>query len=460
VERGAALTDLIVPLTLEQEWFFARRIADGGRWMPITRTLDIDGPLDISHFLMAFRAVIRRHQGMRTTIGISEAGEPHQVIHSPSEDIPLTCQWVACRSRQQFEAYASSAARADVMSRWNPVRDPLYRMRLLRRSEDEHILLAAFDHLAFDDRSAELFFHYLWAAYRDEEGVAAISGEPDVGSDLADTVRAERDRYAIRAAGINADYWARSYAQAPATWTLNQRGTHQAKSGWKCDVATLDLDVDATARVRAAVAKAGTTTLVACVAVFAWTVFNLTVQDRVAIYMPLDNRGSADRGIIGNFACVRPVIVDRTDGPPTAYLEQVAGKIFRALAYRHMDWASENRCELAQLASAPTSSAYRGLSVNYLRADGVETTGALTARLRVRRTGYAPRLVFRTSPSLTLLVRDWPGALQLTFVYTTELFTPERAQSALSSYAVQVMALGSSANGTTPRSSQHHANLP
>jgi hypothetical protein len=436
------MAEVIVPMTLEQEWFFARRITDGGIRMAITRAFDIDGLLEIERFLAAFRAVFSRHQGMRTAIRIDQRGEPCQVISPPSADIPLICQSVACRSRAQFEAYARSAVRADRMCRWSPVRDPLYLVRLLRRSEKEHILLATFDHLAFDDRAVELFFHYLWGEYSGEHGMAVGVHEADVAGDLAACVRAERHRYSCRGADINPEYWARRYALAPTTWVADKHGAQQAGSRYESYQTNLHFDAGSSARVRSRAAEVGASMLVASLSVFAWMAFQLTAHRRVTIYVPFDDRGSADRGVIGNFACVRPIIVDRANGPAATYLDQVAGQVFRALAYRHMDGKSERRCELLQLAAAHASDSYRALSVNYLRADGVEVPVAPAPGLSVRRVSYSQSLPSPGGAALGLVVRDSPEMIRLGLKYTKELFSPERARLALSSCAAQLMAFG------------------
>lgn len=432
------MTDLRVPLTLEQEWFFARRIADGGAPMMITRALDIDGPLDVGRFITAFRSVVNRHQGMRTTIGIGERGEPHQVIHPPSDDIPLICQAIASRSREQFEAYAKRVAWADRISRRNPVRDPMYRMRLLRRSENEHVLLASFDHIAFDDRAIELFFYYLWAEYSSEPGMAAGAGAPAGAGDLAATVRAEHDRYASRAAGVNARYWAGRYALAPASWVADGTDEQRAEAGYERGTANVTLAAKQAAKVRAAARQAGVSTLDVCVSVFAWTVFRLTVRDRVAIYLPFDNRGPAQRGVIGNFACVRPLIVDRVHGSAEAYLGQVAAQVLRALTHRHLDGQSERHCEQLQLAAAQTASARRSLALDYLRKDGVEIPAAPATGLSVRRARYSPQPPAAVPESLVLFIGDAPEALRLNLMHTKRLLPPERASSVLATYAAQL----------------------
>jgi Condensation domain len=426
---------ITAPLTLEQQWFISRRITSGGARMSVTRSYDLNGPLDITRFLASARSVIARHQGMRARIGIDGGGDANLVIQPPGDDIPLICQAVACRSREQFEAYARSSATADMGARWNPVREPMYRLRLLRRSEDEHILLGTFDHIGFDDRAVELFFRYLWREYAG--GLSDASGEDDI--DLVTAVRQELERYGRRAATANSRYWLARYALAPARWVPTGAGAMD--EGRRREGTDLDLSPEELAEVRSTATEHGASAFEACICVFAWTAFGLTRQERAAIYIPLDNRGPDHKGVIGNFACVRPLVLDRRDGPAAGYLEQARTEVFRALAHRHLAADSERLAELAQLAAARSSTAHRSLGVNYIRADAAETGDTISSGLTVRRAGYAP-VPPAAVPTLGLIVRDSPDNMRLSLLYTMSTLDAGQARAQLRACADALRTFG------------------
>ena len=258
--------------------------------MLVTRGFDIVGPLDVDRLLEALYAVIEQHQGMRATVNISEHGHPNLVIHPQATQRPLVLQAVTARSRGQFEAYARSAGRADMTSLWDPVRGPLYRLRLLRWSAKEHILLGTFDHLAFDDRAAELFFHYLWVGYSDPDGTASGTENTGTSIDLATSIKMERERYADRATSVNTEYWARLYAQIPEDPSSDRNHGQESEPEYECDNASLELNADSAADIRLAAARAEVSMFTAYAAVFAWTAFNHIRREKLAIYVPLDNR--------------------------------------------------------------------------------------------------------------------------------------------------------------------------
>jgi hypothetical protein len=310
-------------------------------------------------------------------------------------------------------------------------------LRLLRRSAEEHILLGTFDHLAFDDRAVQLFFHYLWASYSGPDDTAPDAGTSRASIDLDASIHSERERYASRASGINAEYWASVYGQMPEDRSPEQIANRGAEPEYERGDAVLGLNRDSAEDIRSAVAGAGVSMFTAYVSVFAWTAFNLTKRETLAIYVPLDNRRPADRWVIGNFACVRPVIIHRTDGIVESYLEQVAGQLLRSLTHRHLDGASEHRVETGTGNVRPR----RGLALNYMRADGAEVVVSSKTGLTVQRAYYAPIPATRSATALVLAVRDEPHAVRLNLQYTKIFLSAEQANAALSSCVRHLMGL-------------------
>lgn len=437
------MTDLIVPLTLEQQWFVDRRIADGGARMSLTRAFDVDGPLDVGRFLSAAQTVVSRHQGMRTAVRFDSSGHASQVIKAPTTEMPMVCQAIACRSREQFETYATKAAAADVTTRWDPVAGPLYTIRLLRRSEEDHVILATFDHLAFDDRAIELFFGYLWTEYARPPGESSATDAQPTAGDLAGSVRREHERFATRAATTNANYWIARYAQAPA-WT--PAGFAASPEPTLRESASLDLDGADSAQVRSSVARAGATTLEAIICVLARTAFEMSPQDRMAVYLPLDNRPRQDVGVIGNFACVRPLVLERRPGAPDVYLQDVRTQLFRAFAHRHLDGPSERRAELSQAEAAGGTLVRRSVAVNYIPGDGGIAAMGLPSAVTVRRAWYTPSLP-AWSPSLALVVRDTPDVLRLSLLHSRGLLDGAEAISRLQACAAALRSFGLGSGG-------------
>ncbi|HEY1618675.1 MAG TPA: condensation domain-containing protein [Streptosporangiaceae bacterium] len=394
--------------------------------MSIVRGYDLLGPLDVELFLASAAAVTARHQGLRARLAFTGDGEPALRVLPPTEPCPLTCQAVACDSREQFAAYARAMARQDLQARWDPVASPLYQLRLLRRTAEDHILLATFDHFGFDERAVEIFVRDLWAAY---ENGGALPGP--AGPELAEYLKRQRARYGRRAATVNAAYWARLTAGVPPALQIAAHphglGPRLAQRHWFFR----DLDPAATAGLRAACRDAPCSPFEACTAVLGRLAFTLTGQDRLAVYVPTDSRERHENDVIGNFAAIRMLALDRPEqGGTPAMLAQVRGQALRAMAYRHLSGGTEAELAAGQLRRWGLTT-QRQLLVNYFRSvdrgRGWAASEFALAGLRVTPVRYAPMTV-AFHPSLALYVYDSGDALRAGFYYNCDVLPDAAAR--------------------------------
>jgi Condensation domain len=414
-----------LPLSVEQEWFVAARIADPNQRYSVVQAFDLDGPLDIGLFASSLNAVVSRHEGMRVRLAITDRGEPVQAVTPASGDVPVSYQAVACRSRGQFEAYARGMARADLTAKWSPVGDPLYRLRVLRRSQTEHILLSTFDHLAFDMRALATFTRDLWLAYANDGQVPEeITGPP--GS-LALALQRQRERHGRRCGTVNARYWAKRLAVAPPIWQI-PGAQHGALTMVPAQSQFYPIGVDRATRLQSACRRMRCSVFELCVSVFAWLVFQLTRQQRLAIYVPLDTRGSESHDVIGMFSGVCPLVLDRAAGGPPAFLGQVKKEVFKALLHRPVLAAAENAAVMSQQARWQMMP-QRSLALNYMKGEEIpEVAGCGDLRVNLRR--YAPLLMGRAA-ALGLIIFDYGSKLSVALKYAPGLFPDDMADGLL-----------------------------
>src|SRR5262249_44297295 len=77
--------DRTVPLprsfSLERPWF-VQPLAPGGSAYRVTAALRIGGPLDVGVLEQCFRALVERHETLRTTFGHGADGRPVQQVNS------------------------------------------------------------------------------------------------------------------------------------------------------------------------------------------------------------------------------------------------------------------------------------------------------------------------------------------------------------------------------------------
>jgi pyridoxine 4-dehydrogenase len=414
-----------IPLSFEQEWFYLRYLLRPGEGYPLTIAYDISGHLDTRAFRLALPGVIARHPAILLTVCDGDPSAPRQRVNGSGSLIqePLV-QLVTCESRAQFQAYARAAAKHDQQARWIPYSGPQYQFRLLRRSATEHIFLGTFSHMNMDFTALRIFEGDLWQLYSHfAAGTPADLGEP---ASLVSAIRGQADRYRSRARAANADYWDRRSAVLPPVWQYAyQPGVpRRAESAW----ASLKYGEPAAGRLRQACRAAGCSVFDLVLSVTAWLAFQMTYQDRLAIYIAVNARHIIGKSMAGMFSAVRPALFRRVPGGPGDFLGQARREVTRTLAHHYVHGADEIAATMRSWSRWGVEPR-RTLSVNYIKAPPQLAERAVPPDVSVGVGDYFPSLP--ASPAgLRLVVFDTEDTLRLRFNYNpTEI--PEAVMSRL-----------------------------
>ncbi len=107
------------------------------------------GPFDRLAMEMAFTEIIRRHEAWRTTFGWKGA-DLIQRIQPPPDHIEIPFLDVSGLPVESREKSALKIAEVDALTPFDLEAGPMYRLRLIRFSEEEHRLYLALHHIIFD----------------------------------------------------------------------------------------------------------------------------------------------------------------------------------------------------------------------------------------------------------------------------------------------------------------------
>ena len=149
--------------TQRRLWFMHRLDRSGSIAYQSTISLVLCGPLDRSALRAALDALVRRHALLRAAFP-AESGQPAQIVGPPETLVALTEQ-----------ARNSDATLEDIVERelhepLDLATGPLFRGRLVCRSQNEHILLITMHDMISDRRSFGIVvgeLGRLYAAFRD-----------------------------------------------------------------------------------------------------------------------------------------------------------------------------------------------------------------------------------------------------------------------------------------------------
>ena len=123
----------------------------------------LEGALDRGAFEAAFRALVARHESLRTTFALID-GEPRQIVHPPDAS-GFEVEYADLRGLPDNEVQAREAAREAALSSFDLERGPLLRARLIRLADSRHLFLFTVHHIVSDGWSMTVLVSEVLALY-------------------------------------------------------------------------------------------------------------------------------------------------------------------------------------------------------------------------------------------------------------------------------------------------------
>ncbi|WP_254061908.1 condensation domain-containing protein, partial [Granulicella sp. L60] len=222
---------------------------------------------------------------------------------------------------------------------------PLLRGRLLRTSEDEHVLLITMHHIVSDGWSIGVLVHELSTLYS-----AYLRGEsdplPELSIQYVDYAVWQRKWIEGEVLQQQAAYWQTALAGAPALLELPADHPRPVQQSYAGAFAGLVLDQELTAQLRGLSRRHGTTLFMTLMAAWAALLARLSGQQEVVIGTPAANRGRAEiEDLIGFFVNTLALRIDLTSSPTVGeLLAQV--KAQSIAAQQHQDIPFEQVVEI------------------------------------------------------------------------------------------------------------------
>jgi amino acid adenylation domain-containing protein len=319
-----------IPLSYSQEatWFF-EQFAPGLMAYRAQATLRLYGELDVAVLERALGEIVARHEIFRTTFPV-EDGLPVQRIHAP-----WTVRVPVVDATGMDDAAVRALAGREFRAPFDTGSLPLVRWTLLRRAEDDHVLVMVEHHFVHDGWSFGIFLTELRALY-----TAFLAGEPSPlpppTVQFADFAVWQR-RWVDSAAGqAGLRYWKTALAGVPPL-ALPTDAPRPAVMRFRGAAERVTLPPALAARAAAFSREHGVTLFVTLMAAFQALLGRYSGQRDFAVGSGLGNRGSvAVEGIIGmvvNTVAIRAGL----DGDPTGaeLLRRVRDTTLAA--YEHQD---------------------------------------------------------------------------------------------------------------------------
>ncbi|HLM55241.1 MAG TPA: amino acid adenylation domain-containing protein [Pyrinomonadaceae bacterium] len=336
----------VFPVSFAQQrlWFFQQMYPESAAYnMPLAMWLR--GRLHVNHLESALNEIVRRHEALRTSIDLVD-GQPAQLI-SPVVSVPVPVSDLSGLPAGEREAEARRAAGVEVGRAFDLRSGPLLRVRLLRLSAEEHVLVVVLHHVVCDGWSIDLLFHELAVLY-----AAYVAGESSPLGELpvqyADYAVWQRELLSGDVLEEQLDYWRRQLGGAPALLELpTDRPRPQVRS-LNGSFVPFELPAGLASKLRRLCQREGVTLFMLLLGAYQLLLSRHGGQTDVLVGTPIAGRNRQEvEGLIGFFVNTLVLRTDLSGGPSLRELLRRVREVCLG-AYAHAELPLEKLVEELQ----------------------------------------------------------------------------------------------------------------
>ncbi|HEX8191018.1 MAG TPA: non-ribosomal peptide synthase/polyketide synthase [Pyrinomonadaceae bacterium] len=418
--------DGALPLSFpQQRLWFLDQLEPGNPFYNSDFAVRLSGALDAAALARAFDEVVRRHESLRTRF-VATGGEPVQVIDGPRGGV-LTTEDLSGLPPAAREAEAVRLAVEEARRPFDLSAGPVFRARLLKLEEEEHVLLLTMHHIVSDWWSIGVFVREASALY-DSFLKGEAAALPELPVQFADFAHWQRGWLEGGELARQRDYWVAQLSPAPPALELPTDRPRPAVQGYRGARRNIKLPPALVGQLKAMAEREGATLFMVLLAAFKVLLWRYTGQEDISVGTAIANRTRAEvEPLIGFFV---NTLVLRTRFGGGASLRDVLGQVReRALeAYAHQDMPFERLVEEIMperdLSRSPLFQVF--FQLRNAPTPVPELTGVRVAPLNIDN----ETSIF----DLTVTVQESPEGLTGNFRYNADLFDGETVERMIGHY--------------------------
>ncbi|HEU4511197.1 MAG TPA: amino acid adenylation domain-containing protein [Pyrinomonadaceae bacterium] len=407
-----------MPLSFAQQrlWFMQQWELESATYN-IPTAVRLTGELAVPALEESLQDIVRRHESLRTRF-IVDGGEVRQQIVD---------EWPVTLTVEECENDLDQLLEDEVRKPFDLNQVPLLRVRLLRVSGNEHVLLLVVHHIIADGWSMGVLLRELVSLYesrsrREQTELAELHVQ------YVDYAEWQRERLSGDALAEQERYWKEQLADAPPILELpadRVRPTIQTFSGGR---ETAKLSTALSERLKAVSRQADVTPFMVLLAAFQILLSRQTGQDDIVVGTPTAGRNHRSiESLIGIFL---NTLVLRTglSGNPT--FRELLARVREVClgAYAHQEMPFEKLLEILQPVRALSHTPLVQVYFNMLNLPGsrIELQDLVVENMALPEGG--------SKFDLTLYLKEQTDGIQLTLVYNKDLFDAQRMSIFLAQY--------------------------
>ncbi|QSX79619.1 non-ribosomal peptide synthetase [Agrilutibacter solisilvae] len=406
-----------LPLSWAQQrlWFLDQLDHAASAAYHIPAALRLRGTLDRVALGKSLDRIVARHENLRTSF-TSVEGEPRQLIAPADCGFTLIEHDLRGLDETRQPAAVAEMAASEARAPFDLSTGPLFRGRLLRLAEHEHVLLVTQHHIISDGWSIGVLTQEVGALYS-----AFCQGQddplPPLPVQYADYAAWQRQWLQGDTLQGQIDYWRDHLEGAPALLELPTDRPRPAARSYRGDGVPIRLSRELSAGLQGLSQRHGTTLFMTLLAGWSTLLSRLSGQHDVVIGSPVANRQRAEiEPLIGFFVNTLALRVDLADDPTVGgLLAQVRETTLGA--YAHQDLPFEQVVEALQpersLSHSPLFQVM--LTLNHLTAAGESSLPDLSLS-PIENAKHSAQF------DLSLSMTETPDGLVGGLVFATDLF--------------------------------------
>lgn len=319
----------------QQRLWFLTQLEGGSAAYHVPSAFRLQGKLDTAALERALDRLVSRHEALRTRFDMRD-GKPAQRIDAPGAGFGLRHEDLR-RAGAHLAAELERLELEEASAPFDLAAGPLVRGRLLRLSDQDHVLLITMHHIVSDGWSIGVLTRELSALY-----TAFAQGLPDPLEPLeiqyADYAVWQRERLSSPVLAEQSEYWRKRLAGAPTVLELPTDRPRPTRQDFAGAMAPIEIDEVLTRKLKALSQARGMTLFMTVLAGWAVVLSRLSRQDEIVIGAPSANRAHAEiEGLIGLFVNTLALRVDLSGTPDVStVLERVKATALAAQAHQDL----------------------------------------------------------------------------------------------------------------------------
>ncbi len=306
-------TSIYPASVIQQQFWLVNRLNPETPAHNIPSVFRIKGNLNIDILETAINEIVNRHDVFRTTFFI-QSGELKQKIRLANRIKVHVVDFSGDESRKT-NSETAQLIQTEIEAPFNLVEGPLIRVRVIKLSVDEHLLILTMHHIVTDLRTKDLFGAELSAVYNSYTARKEILLNEPVAQ-YADYVVNHNEWLKGDECASKLSYWEKQLKERSETLDFPYDFSRPKTQSFNGSAFPFHLTKERTERLKSFSRKLKVNAFLTLLTVYVILLHRYSRQNDITIGVPLTNRrGKGMDGIMGCFASILPLGVDTSDNP-------------------------------------------------------------------------------------------------------------------------------------------------